>query len=87
MESYTLGERIRYARQVAHYPRGKQFAAALGITASALSGYETGRSVPSSPMLERISTLSGRSMRWLLTGEEGPPAVVPASCPVHGVIE
>jgi len=76
MESYTLGERIRYARQVAHYPKAKQFAVALGITSNQLSGYETGRSVPSSPMLERISTLSGRSMRWLLTGEEGPAVEV-----------
>jgi transcriptional regulator with XRE-family HTH domain len=64
----NMGRRIREIRgfdltQV-------QFADMLGIRQSTLSGYEKGRIVPSVEILLKLKSHSGKSIDWILFGEE-----------------
>ena len=56
--------------------RGKSvFASKLGISASTYNYYETNR-VPPADVLVRIADLANVDLRWLLTGQSGPTAVL-----------
>jgi transcriptional regulator with XRE-family HTH domain len=42
----------------------------LGITQAQLSKYEVGQSAPTPDILLKLKAFSGRSIDWILTGEE-----------------
>jgi transcriptional regulator with XRE-family HTH domain len=47
-----------------------EFAGILGIGQTQLSRYEIGRMLPSTEVLLKLKAYSGRSIDWILTGEE-----------------
>ena len=70
----VLGERIKQLRSFKLHMNQRQFADALGIQPSTLSGYENGNIVPSADILLRIAQLYHISLDWLfgLTNEQTP---------------
>jgi DNA-binding XRE family transcriptional regulator len=48
----------------------REFGKLLGIGQTHLSKYEKGQSVPTLELLLRLKTHSGRSIDWIVTGEE-----------------
>ena len=64
-----MGERIRTQREHLGFTQAK-LALMIGVSENAITQYETGRS---SPRRERIGALAdalGKSIGWLLTGNE-----------------
>ena len=62
-------------------PRGKSlFAKKLGLSASTYSYYESSR-IPPADVLVRIAEVAEVDLAWLLTGEAGAAAAVPADHP------
>jgi transcriptional regulator with XRE-family HTH domain len=64
----NIGRRIREIRgfdltQV-------QFAGMLGTRQNTLSNYENGKFVPTLEMLLKLKAYSGKSIDWIVTGEE-----------------
>jgi transcriptional regulator with XRE-family HTH domain len=47
-----------------------EFGRKLGIGQTLLSRYELGQSAPTAEVLLRLKAYSGRSVDWILTGEE-----------------
>ena len=47
-----------------------QFADMLGIRQNTISGYEKGRIVPTLEMLMKLKSYSGKSIDWIVSGEE-----------------
>ena len=72
---WTFGDRMRKARREAGLTV-QEFAAALDLTTSALSQYETDRSTPRDvvALARRVEALTGIPAAWLLGVEEDPPA-------------
>ena len=75
---WTFGDKVRKARDVAGLDQ-KEFAERIGITASSLAAYETGRSHPrfkDAPNIAKsIQLLTGIPYEWFLVedGENGGP--------------
>lgn len=63
-----IGRRIKEIRGVHTYQ--KDFADKLGITQSMLSRIEHGQVEPSLATLIKLSRLSGKSLDWILMGQE-----------------
>jgi transcriptional regulator with XRE-family HTH domain len=68
LDSVAIGKRIRELR--GFYTHQKDFAAILGVTQSQLSKYERGISEPPLAVLVRLKEEFGRSLDWLVSGEE-----------------
>lgn len=64
----TLGERIKKVRKELDLTQQK-FAEFIGSTQNALTGYETGRRNPSSPVINNICKTFNVDEHWLRTGE------------------
>lgn len=64
----ALGRRIRELR--GFDVQQAEFAAMLGISQSQLSKYERGESEPPLAVLLKLKQRFGRSLDWLLTGED-----------------
>ena len=64
----AIGERIRQLR--GFKMKQSEFAKRVGIVQSHLSGLEAGKKEPCAAVLLAISREFGRSIDWLLTGEE-----------------
>jgi transcriptional regulator with XRE-family HTH domain len=47
-----------------------EFGRLLGITQAQLSKYELGQSAPTPDILLKLKTYSGKSIDWILTGDE-----------------
>jgi transcriptional regulator with XRE-family HTH domain len=64
----AIGRRIREIRgfDLTQSDFGKM----LGITQAQLSKYELGQSAPTPDILLKLKTYSGKSIDWILTGEE-----------------
>jgi phage repressor protein C with HTH and peptisase S24 domain len=74
--------RIAQVRREVAGPRGRAaFAQRLGIAASTYQNYETSR-IPPAAVLVKIAEAAGVDLRWLLTGQAGTQARVPAGDPV-----
>lgn len=70
----TPGERIKACR-IALKLNQEMFGRRLGVGKSAVSQWETGATLPETETLQRIATLAGESVEWILAGEEkDPPA-------------
>ena len=65
----TIGRRIREIRGFDHTQR--EFGKMLGIGQTQLSKYEKGLSAPTLELLLKLKSYSGRSLDWIVTGEEG----------------
>lgn len=67
---WTFGDRVRKARQIAGMGQ-REFAAAIGESASSLGIWETGRIIPRNQVerARRIADVSGVSLAWLLDVE------------------
>ena len=65
----AIGRRIREIR--GFYCNQRDFGKLLGIGQAQLSKYEKGQSVPTLELLLKLKTHSGRSIDWIVTGEEG----------------
>ena len=66
-ELNTLGERIR---QLRGEMTQSEFADILRIKQAMISRYEANKETPSPKVLLRIAQFSGKSIEWLLTGQE-----------------
>ncbi len=49
----------------------REFGKILGIGQTQLSKYEKGLSAPTLELLLKLKSYSGRSLNWIVTGEEG----------------
>ena len=65
----AIGRRIREIRGFDHTQR--EFGKMLGIGQTQLSKYEKGLSAPTLELLLKLKSYSGRSLDWIVTGEEG----------------
>ncbi len=64
----TVGRRIRELRG---FDRTQaEFGKALGIPQNTLSKYEQGQAAPNLEFLVRLKAHSGKSIDWIVTGEE-----------------
>lgn len=66
----TIGERIRFLRQVIHKVTQQELADATGISRGNLSNYEKDRFKPASDAILAIASYFNVSTDWLLTGKE-----------------
>ena len=64
----NIGRRIREIR--GFDLTQAQFAEMLGIRQNTLSNYEKGKIVPTLEMLLKLKAHSGKSIDWIITGEE-----------------
>lgn len=64
----SLGERIKKVRRELDLTQQK-FAAQIGTTQNALTGYETGRRKPSSAVINNLCKTFNINENWLRTGE------------------
>ena len=70
-----VGARLRLARRL----RGlklRELADRVGCSESLLSKYETGRAMPSLPMLHRLARELGFNIGWMFDEGEGEPGIV-----------
>jgi len=63
----TLGQRVRFLRGDLTQ---SEFADILRIKQAMISRYEADKETPSPKVLLRIATFSGKSIEWLLTGQD-----------------
>ena len=66
----TIGERIRFLRQVIRKITQQELADATGISRGNLSNYEKDRFKPASDAILAIANYFNVSTDWLLTGKE-----------------
>lgn len=80
--NWTFGDRVRKIRRTVGMS-SRDFAAALGVTNSALAQWETDRSLPRDPALvaAQVEELTGVAAGWLVSG--GCPEAGPADSPVQ----
>ena len=70
-EPNQVGARIVSSREKAGLSQA-DLARALGAAASSVWRYETGQTMPSSPVAVQIADAVGVNTHWLLTGRDGP---------------
>lgn len=70
LDKMTIGERIRYLRQITNNLTQQKLADATGISRGNLSNYESDRFKPASDAIIAIATYFGVTTDWLLTGKE-----------------
>lgn len=68
LDAREIGRRIRQIR--GFDLTQMDFCRALGISRAQLSKYELGHSAPTAEILLKLKAFSGRSIDWILTGEE-----------------
>ncbi len=66
-KALAIGKRIAQKREQKGYSQA-ELAAKIGVTDGAVGQYETGRTVPRIPRLQRIAAELETTMDWLLTG-------------------
>jgi transcriptional regulator with XRE-family HTH domain len=68
LDATAIGRRVREIR--GFDLTQAEFGKAIGIGQKQLSKYELGQSVPTPEVLLKLKEYSGRSVDWILTGEE-----------------
>jgi len=67
----AIGMRVKRVRQEMHpHQTQEEFAQKLGTSDSMVSKIERGRSEPTLTFLLRLNEISGKSIDWILKGEE-----------------
>jgi transcriptional regulator with XRE-family HTH domain len=69
---WTLGDRLRKAREHGEFTQAG-LAAEMGISRAAIVSYETGRTLPSRPILLSWSIATGVPLEWLTEEDEDEP--------------
>lgn len=69
VHAFTIGDRLRKAREAAGYDQ-RSFEAASGISRATISAYELGKSKPRRAYLSIWANVTSTSLGWLLDGEE-----------------
>jgi transcriptional regulator with XRE-family HTH domain len=64
----AVGRRVRELRGL--YVKQKDFAESIGISQNYLSVIEHGKAEVGAAVLLRISRVAGKSLEWLLTGQD-----------------
>ena len=64
-----MGKRIRTQREHLGFTQA-ELAAMLGVSENAVTQYESGRSSPRRERVPALLKVLGKSINWLLTGEE-----------------
>lgn len=64
----AVGRRVRELRGL--YTKQKDFAKSIGISQNYLSVIEHGKAEVGAAVLLRISRIAGKSLEWLLTGQD-----------------
>lgn len=72
--SIAMGQRIRTQREHLGFTQAK-LAAMLGVTVNAIAQYETGRASPRRERVPALLEALGKSIGWLLTGDDPVEAV------------
>jgi transcriptional regulator with XRE-family HTH domain len=67
---WTVGDRLRKARITAGYKKKQEFADLLHMTVKTLTRYEDDEIVPRWVYLESIASHTGRTVDWLLKGDD-----------------
>lgn len=84
---WTLGDRLRKAREAAGYASQKDFAKATGISRGTVSSHEAGKRPTNARLLRQWARETGVSEEWLRTGaasgEQPGPEGEPLSRPTH----
>lgn len=65
---FTIGDRLRKAREAAGYDQ-RGFETASGISRATISAYELGKSTPRHAYLSIWAHVTDTDMGWLLTGD------------------
>lgn len=73
MDFKNFNERMIFVRENSELSQ-EEFARRLGLTKSAISGYETGRRIPTDSVLKLVSTTFQIDEEWLKSGEGMPTA-------------
>lgn len=68
MDWKAVGRRVRELRGL--YTKQKDFAKSIGISQNYLSVIEHGKAEVGAAVLLRISRIAGKSLEWLLTGQD-----------------
>ena len=68
----NMGERILFVRENCGDLSQEEFAKRLGMTKSAISGYETGRRIPTDSVLKHIAREFRVDEGWLVEGNGEP---------------
>ena len=68
IDAKAIGRRIREIR--GFDVKQAEFGRILGIGQTQLSRYELGLNLPTSELLVKLKAYSGKSIDWILTGEE-----------------
>jgi transcriptional regulator with XRE-family HTH domain len=66
----AIGRRVRQIR--GFDLTQAEFSKRLGIGQQQLSNYEKGRSAPTLEILAKLKALSGKSLDWIVLGEDNP---------------
>lgn len=75
LDKSAIAQRIREARVAAGYTTQISFANAAKVSAVTANQWETGKRLPKTEELVRVSTVVGRTIDELLHGAKGDPAV------------
>lgn len=67
VHEFTLGDRLRKAREAAGYGQ-REFEAVSGISRATISAYELGKSTPRRPYLSVWASVTDTDLNWLLEG-------------------
>ena len=70
---HAFGRRLRAARITAGYEEATDFASDLGLEPPRYRKYERGESMPPLDVLAAIVRTTGRSLDWLMLGQDGKP--------------
>ncbi len=85
MQTLTIGQRIRLAREAAGFNQG-ELARRIGIKQASLSDLENGQSkAPSAKVLLDMADILKVSPRWIIEGEDG--EVMVASPQEHSLLD
>lgn len=72
MNKETVGERVKWAREVLACTTQKQLAKKAKITNTTLCSIETGNRQPQPHTLRKIADATGTTLHWLLHGSQDP---------------
>jgi transcriptional regulator with XRE-family HTH domain len=70
LDAKGIGRRIRQIR--GFELTQAEFGGVLGVGQAQLSKYELGLSLPTAEVLAKLRAYSGKSIDWIITGEEDP---------------
>jgi transcriptional regulator with XRE-family HTH domain len=65
-----LGERLKLIRSVLNKTQ-PEIAELVGVSRQMVSEYENGHTIPGNDIIQKYSSISGRTIEWIRTGADG----------------